>query len=244
MESLIREQLKHMKIDENNLYKIAELKVQLRQNKEYNVHEFIKHCNATKDLVLTHSLKDIINQYSNKYSFMNDPMYIEIRHTLMYLKYIIYNTLYSDISLLQKDESFLERVYIRIILLSKGWTSSSIEKFINRYYPEVKLGENKIYLSYYVFIEEIIYSCKNSKIKLIKGRPIVPIVIKNIVKKYRNEKVKNDMTVKYTLVKEIKGLFTQNELENLKDIVKENLNESDQNQIVKKLDILKKYIIN
>jgi hypothetical protein len=53
--------------------------------------------------------------------------------------------------------------------------------------------------------------------KKFKGRPSLPLEIKNIILNYRRHKMREKMTEKYNISRDLNKLFTKEEVETLKN---------------------------
>ena len=143
------------------------------------------------------------------------PFIIEIRYMIQYIKYYIKNINNIPKCIEEywlNDNTFFERFYIRLEMLNNGWNISTIEKLINRYH-NLYFAENKIIISNsmtnllkkYLNIEYV----NNNKLK---GRPKCPENIKKIINKYRNNKCKTNISIKYDIYNYFQNKIKEEEL--------------------------------
>ncbi len=75
---------------------------------------------------------DIYELLKDEFEFVNNSAYLEWLSSVLYLAHL-YRRRYTDtIKEYLMDKDFLERIYIRIVLLKEGWNDKSIEK-LNKY---------------------------------------------------------------------------------------------------------------
>ena len=170
---------------------------------------------------------DIYELLKDEFEFVNNSAYLEWLSSVLYLAYLCRRRHTDTIKEYLMDEEFLERIYIRIVLLKEGWNDKSIEKLIVKYYG---LEWNKYYFIYYVYFRNIINIKKNRSI----GRPKIPNKIKCYLDKYKILKNVNKMRNIYALYRDVNKLFTKEELQSIKESVNDD-------SIKKKLEILNKY---
>jgi hypothetical protein len=225
METKIKEELEYL--HDKDIYSIFvdSHKVAIKNNDEYKT--YLKDiCNVLKN----YNLIEAYNILKEKYEFVSDPLYIERVFCILYIVYVLTGNFKNEIRILLDNEKFLERVYIRIVLLKEGWDKRAIEKMLSKYY---NLEWNENYDIYYIYLKNIL--CIEEKINN-KGRPKIPDRIKDIIEVYTKDKNLEKMRSIYSVYKDVKNLFTEEDINYLLTRVNE-----ERKDIKEKLEILKKY---
>jgi hypothetical protein len=146
--------------------------------------------------------------------------------------HIITNKESLVVSKFKNNNSNIEKTFIRLFLLKEGWKPYSIENFIKMHYKVKYSIEN--HKSFYFFINNTFkLDRKNFKI----GRPLLPDIIKDLIKKKNNVKNKDKINKIYKLYYSINNLFTKEEITSLIDTCKKD-------NIIKKLETLKEFCFN
>jgi hypothetical protein len=194
-------------------------------NDEYKV--YLKDiCNILK----TSNIIEVYNTLKEKYEISSDRLYVERVFSILYIVYTLTGKFKNEISILLDNEKLLERVYIRIVLLKEGWDKGAIEKFLSKHY---NLEWSDKYDIYYIYLKNML--CIQEK-NNIRGRPKIPERVRDIIEVYIKDKNVDKMRVIYEVYKDLKNLFTEEEINYLSSVVNEGRNE-----LKEKLEILKKY---
>ena len=201
-----------------------------------NIELLKDRCSLINTLIKEYNIKytlDIIKQKLN--IDLSHTLRSELRCCLIFINYLLTNNVNKVVYELKSNNEFLERLYIRIMLLKSGWIDFSIEKFIKKYYK----GDYtiKYYKNYYLIIKRMLGITNTTHFK---GRPSFPNEIRDIIKEYRKEKMRKTMNEKYNISKDLNKLFT---LEDINDIycLIETSNLINKKQLKDKLYILNKY---
>ncbi len=176
----------------------------------------------------SHTFQELINSKYN-YNGMNEELFKDLLDTRLFIKSTLSNQRYNYTK--QLDDDFYTRCYIRIMLIKEGWKPLNIENFI-----KINFGFNYLITRYkftYLYITAIlnIETKENSK-----GRPRLPTYLKNILDPLLKTKNRKRMKEIYDISKELNGLFSISEIDNLIKLTNDK-------SIIKKLDILKKYSV-
>jgi hypothetical protein len=203
-------------------------KPQLLKDRVYLINELIKE----------HNIIDALKIVKERLKIdLTNPLRVEIRCCIIYLRYILYNINNKVVEELKGNNEFLERLYIRILLLEEGWVEESIEKFINKQYKLNYTLKIEYYKANYQRIKNMLnITCS----KKFKGRPSLPVEVKNIILNYRRCKMREKMTEKYNISRDLNKLFTKEEVELLKNLT-ETYFKGNKNTLQIKLDTLMKY---
>ena len=137
------------------------------------------------------------------------------------------------------DVVFLEKFLIRIKCIKNGWKPDSIEKMLNRYYKaEISVPIEKINQLYICF-SLILNNFRLNNKPLLKGRPNLDPIVKNILNRYTIKKKSSKIKNMIIRVKKVDNLFTTNEINVLKNIVETSTESYEMKEALKhKLTIL------
>ena len=201
-------------------------------------HLFKDRIHLINELIKEHNIRDTLNIVKERLNIdLTNPLRVELRCCIIYLKYILYNINNKVIEELKDNNEFLERFYIRILLLEKGWVEESIENFINKKYKLNYTLKIEYYKAHYKRIKIMLnITCS----KKFKGRPSLPLEIKNITLNYRRCKMREKMNEKYNISRDLNKLFTKEEVESLKNLT-ETYFKGNKDTLQIKLDALMKY---
>lgn len=240
MEESIRKRVSHL-IDNNYKDNLdSAIDYYLRNYKELIEKPYLlkDRIYLINDLIQEYTIMDALDIVKQRLNIdLTSPLRVEMRCCIIYLKYILYNNNNRVVDELKTNNDFLERLYIRILLLEEGWNEESIEKFLNKHYKLNYTLKIEHYKATYQNIKKILnVNCS----KKFKGRPSLPLEVKDILLNYRRCKMRDKMTEKYNISKDLNKLFTKEEIEALKNLVNNSfINYKDILQ--SKLDTLMKY---
>jgi len=177
------------------------------------------------------SVEDIYITLQSTFKWATSRIFMEAMAIVVYLIYLLRGKYKKSIQhIIDTDSLFLERLYIRIVLVKNGWNDESIEKLISRYY---NIKWNNYYFSTYVYLRKF----TNTEHKILtKGRPQVPSSIRELLTKYKETKNKLKMRSIYTIYKEITHLFTKEDIAYLHQVIPD-----DKQDLKQKLLVLSKY---
>lgn len=195
-----------------------------------NRNTFIERSKNVEKLVYeNYDIKHIVNYYKEKYGVVITEILEELIECHYYIMHIITNKESLVVSKFKNNKSNIEKTFIRLFLLKEGWKPYSIEKIIKRHY-KVKYNIEK-HKTFYFFINNTFkLDRKNFKI----GRPLLPCIIKDLIKKKNNIKNKDKINKIYKVYYSINNLFTKEEINYLTEACKED-------NIIKKLVTLKEF---
>jgi hypothetical protein len=191
-----------------------------------------------RDLIKDNNIKDTLTAVKERLNIdLFSTLRVELRCCCIYLRYIINNETNKVVDELKNDTGFLERLYIRILLLEEGWNEESIERFINKHYTMNYTIKCEYYKCRYMIIKRMLNIPCNKKFK---GRPSLPVSVKNILLNYRRGKMREIMNEKYSISRDLNKLFTIEEIHGLKDLVN-NSTINTKEKLIHKLETLLKY---
>lgn len=206
---------------------------------------FKERMDLKRNLVECYSIDKIQSILTNKYR-------VELEHTLFTLE-ILYSIEYIYYYFTKQpppkhiedwwnnSPTFFIHFYIRLVCLSNGWSSISIESFINRYFPyHIKENIHKHTLnSYYIYFKLCFKELDT--VETTKGRPRIPNELKDIIERQRCKKNNIILTQGYHLLTTVKQPKYKDCIQKLKDLVHFSENsQTDKELLLSYLSILEK----
>jgi hypothetical protein len=190
LEEKIKEEIGNLDLYEKDLDEMDKLKRGFYKlvypNKETNIIEYAK---EFRNLLINgkETIEYAAIDLRNKCNLPPRDIYcLDMFYTNFYIKFIIINKKIPEIfkSYITNNVGFFERVLIRIKCIKYGIKPKTIEKIIERYY---NIKQNKIYLELtYVCLKYLFSNTQN--VSKLKGRPSLPIELKDIFKWYVNQR--------------------------------------------------------
>ncbi len=224
MEEKIKEELKYLQGKDIYSLIVKSHEESIAINKEYK--NYLK---QLRKILLSSNIVEAYNILKNKHNII-DHLYVERTFSVLYIVYCVIGKYKNEISILLDNEKFLERVYIRIVLLKEGWDKRAIEKFLSKHY---NLEWSEEYDILYIYLKNVL--CIQEK-QHNKGRPKIPLKVKEIIKVYTKDKNLDKMRGIYELYNNLKSLFTKEEINYMFSVIDE-----DRKELKEKLEVLIKY---
>jgi len=227
LKNKIRDEFKNI---DQDTYKETYLKV--RENTYHFVDKptklIKKRATQIRELCLQYTWDDLFFKINmeEEYHIKNESFFKEIWSHTLYIESFIINKNYKFINNITSD--FLERLFIRIILIKKGWTLHSIDSMLKVYY-NIEYEKKSL-----IFFHTLIATLFQIQKKIGKGRNKIPEEIKKILKKKKNEKNSHNMRNIYDIHNLVKQL-TKNDLNSL-------IKTSKNSKVVRILDEIKNKI--
>jgi hypothetical protein len=232
----------------NELFDYYKSKVPLNSCLSFNVEFFIKFITYNYFLYIKTDLKyvDIIKILSNKFNLA-----LLLNKTILEI-HQFFSEVQCKLHLNQSDDKIIsrysneedcnlirKRMRVRLELYRIGWTPEKIEKYIHKYIINKEFDDN-INLGWYELILINIFR----KLKISRnmpmtkiGRPPLPKAVKEIINEIHQERVKDNMRLKYKQSNKYDNikdwLFTEEEIKKIETLLNDEV-------IINKIRRLKK----
>ncbi len=167
------------------------------ENKEQYFTRVLERFDKIKEFDNINSLEKFIK---DKYSISYDSEFkTELSKFVYFISYLCSNLIINKnlLYFLKSDTEFLTTTFIRLQLIKANWSCKSIEKFISNKFRQYVIDENFCNITY-IFIYNILNYTKDY---MEKGRPKIPLVVKQLCIPYNKQENKMRMNKIYSFYK-------------------------------------------